>query len=234
MAATLASTGGGDEGAVVIADAQTAGRGRRGRHLVFAAGRRPLRLGGPRAGDAPASIAERATTLLTLAAGVALAEGDRARRPGFAPISSGRTICSSAGASSPASSPKASRHRRSTVQPSCSATASTSARRRFRRSCATARRRSNPSSGAPSIAPRSAPRRSPRSRARYDDLLDGAVRCYSRRLAPARARQPRRARRRGTTPTGAQAGITAGIDDHGRAARADRADRVGARSSPGK
>jgi len=73
VALALAATGDG-EGAVVIADAQTAGRGRRGRgwfsppasglyvSLVVAPGRARL-------------DPERATALLTLAAGVALAEG---------------------------------------------------------------------------------------------------------------------------------------------------------------
>ena len=72
VAATLASQGGA-EGAVVVADAQTAGRGRRGRtwfsppgsglyvSVVLAPAR--AREGG-----------DRATALLTLAAGVALAE----------------------------------------------------------------------------------------------------------------------------------------------------------------
>src|SRR5262245_53660415 len=72
VAVTLA-TAGDHEGAVVIADAQTAGRGRRGRPW----------LSPPMSGlyvsivvaPAPARVApDRATALLTLAAGVALAE----------------------------------------------------------------------------------------------------------------------------------------------------------------
>ena len=50
--------------------------------------------------------------------------------------------------------------------------------------------------------------------ARYDDLLDGAVRCYSRRLA-ARAPGSRGARVSWETPGGTQSGMTAGIDDVG-------------------
>ena len=61
------------EGAVVIADEQTAGRGRRGRDVVFAAGQRALRVGRADAG-ARDRDRDRAATLVTLAAGVALAE----------------------------------------------------------------------------------------------------------------------------------------------------------------
>jgi BirA family biotin operon repressor/biotin-[acetyl-CoA-carboxylase] ligase len=71
VAATLASAG--DEGAVVVADEQTAGRGRRGRTwfspaasgLYVSVVLTPHR----------AAAAERATALVTLAAGVALAQG---------------------------------------------------------------------------------------------------------------------------------------------------------------
>ena len=76
VAAALAA-GAGDraaaEGAVVIADAQTAGRGRRGTDVVLAAGERSLPFDGPGA-RARESSPERATSLVTLAAGVALAE----------------------------------------------------------------------------------------------------------------------------------------------------------------
>lgn len=73
VAAALAA-GGGGEGAVVIAGAQTAGRGRRGRRWFSppASGLYvSVLLAPPRARVSP----ERATALLTLAAGVALAEG---------------------------------------------------------------------------------------------------------------------------------------------------------------
>ncbi|HEX4347273.1 MAG TPA: biotin--[acetyl-CoA-carboxylase] ligase [Vicinamibacterales bacterium] len=81
VATTLASNGA-CEGAVVVADAQTAGRGRRGRSWFSP----------PGAGlyvslvlePATATDRERATALLTLAAGVALAEGIE-RATGFAP-----------------------------------------------------------------------------------------------------------------------------------------------------
>lgn len=72
VASALAS-GGGAEGAVVIADAQTAGRGRQGRRWFSPPGTGlyvSLVLAPARAKLAP----ERATSLVTLAAGVALAE----------------------------------------------------------------------------------------------------------------------------------------------------------------
>jgi BirA family transcriptional regulator, biotin operon repressor / biotin---[acetyl-CoA-carboxylase] ligase len=82
VATSLASAGG-NEGAVVIADAQTAGRGRRGRSWFSPPGSglyvsivlEPARAAAGR---------ERAIALLTLAAGVALAEGVE-RATGFAP-----------------------------------------------------------------------------------------------------------------------------------------------------
>ena len=81
VAAKLASTGP-CEGAIVVAGAQTAGRGRRGRSWFSPAG----------AGlyvsvvlePSGAADVERATALVTLAAGVALAEGIE-RATGFAP-----------------------------------------------------------------------------------------------------------------------------------------------------
>jgi BirA family biotin operon repressor/biotin-[acetyl-CoA-carboxylase] ligase len=82
VAASLASRGA-HEGAVVIADAQTAGRGRRGRawHSPPAAGLYvSVVLAPARACVTP----ERATALLTLAAGVALAEAVE-RVTGLAP-----------------------------------------------------------------------------------------------------------------------------------------------------
>ena len=115
-----------------IADAQTAGRGRRGHALVFAAGSRPVCVGGPRRRRARAPIRDRATALLTLSAGVALAEGDRAAHRASRPPSSGRTICCvgrrklagilAEGVVPPSAAPS---HR------SCSATASTSAAAAF-------------------------------------------------------------------------------------------------------
>jgi BirA family biotin operon repressor/biotin-[acetyl-CoA-carboxylase] ligase len=73
VASTLAAGAGGHEGAVVIADTQTAGRGRRGRRWFSPPGSGlyvSLVLAPARARLAP----ERATALVTLAAGVALAE----------------------------------------------------------------------------------------------------------------------------------------------------------------
>ena len=76
VASALAASGGrgSDAGAVVVADTQTAGRGRRGR-LVFSARRRPVRVGRPLLdpGRARSRAGSRAA-LLTLAAGVALAD----------------------------------------------------------------------------------------------------------------------------------------------------------------
>ena len=61
------------EGAVVIADRQTAGRGRLGRTWFSPPAQRPVRVGGPHAASARVDPG-RATMLLTLTAGVALAE----------------------------------------------------------------------------------------------------------------------------------------------------------------
>jgi BirA family biotin operon repressor/biotin-[acetyl-CoA-carboxylase] ligase len=72
VAAALAS-GGGAEGAIVIADAQTAGRGRRGRTWFSPPGS-GLYISIVLAPGRAAASPERATAILTLAAGVALAE----------------------------------------------------------------------------------------------------------------------------------------------------------------
>lgn len=72
VAAALASDGE-NEGALVIADAQTAGRGRRGRTWFSPPGA-GLYVSVVLAPARAASDPERATTLLTIAAGVALAE----------------------------------------------------------------------------------------------------------------------------------------------------------------
>ena len=113
-------------GAVVIADAQTAGRGRRGRTwfsppgsglYVSVVSRRRARASDPDARD-DAADARR---------GRRARRRRRARDRPVAPTSSGRTTCSSAGASSPASSPKAC----GDGVASCSATASTSVRWRI-------------------------------------------------------------------------------------------------------
>ena len=78
VAARLAELGA-DEGTTVVAEAQTAGRGRHGRAVVLAAWRGALRLGGPEAFDEhPLSSRENPAALLTLASGVAIAEGVRA------------------------------------------------------------------------------------------------------------------------------------------------------------
>lgn len=81
--ASAMATSGAEEGLVVIADAQTAGRGRRGRTWFSPPGAGlyvSVLLTPGRAATAPA----RATALLTLAAGVALAEGVHAAT-GLAP-----------------------------------------------------------------------------------------------------------------------------------------------------
>src|SRR5438874_13396553 len=72
VASALAS-GGNGEGAVVIADMQTAGRGRRGRTWFSPAGA-GLYVSVVLAPGSAVTGVDRATALLTLAAGVALAE----------------------------------------------------------------------------------------------------------------------------------------------------------------
>ena len=72
VAATLAAAGGG-EGAVVIAETQTAGRGRRG-HYWFSPPGAGLYVSVVLAPGRARSAPDRATSLLTLSAGVALAE----------------------------------------------------------------------------------------------------------------------------------------------------------------
>jgi BirA family biotin operon repressor/biotin-[acetyl-CoA-carboxylase] ligase len=72
VAAALASRGA-DEGAIVIAETQTAGRGRRGRSWCSPPGA-GLYISVLLAPARAARAAERATTLLTMTAGVALAE----------------------------------------------------------------------------------------------------------------------------------------------------------------
>ena len=137
---------------------------------------------------ARAAIPSARVALLTLAAGVALAEADRTRRPGFAPRSSGRTICSWRAESWPAFSPKAflaqpvgrraaGRVGRARLRHQRRADCVSSGARRARR------RRSKRSSGARSIA-RALCAETLASLAR---ALRGSagrtVRCYSRRVA---------------------------------------------------
>ena len=200
------------EGAVVIADAQTAGRGRRGRTWFSPPGS-GLYVSVVLAPGARARDPTRATTLLTLAAGVALAEGiergDRpARRSQVAERSAGRRA-----ASSPAFSPKASGTAIDAIvvlgygiNVARDGVSAGAARPRHvaRVGARTAR----------SIARSCSPRRSPRSSRRYDDLLAGrfdAILDAWRRRAPAAVG----ARVTWTTPAGSQSGMTAGIDDHG-------------------
>src|SRR5713226_6676688 len=81
--ASALATGGDREGAVVIADAQTAGRGRRGRTWFSPPGA-GLYVSVVLAPARASHASERATALLTLAAGVALAEAIE-RATGLAP-----------------------------------------------------------------------------------------------------------------------------------------------------
>lgn len=82
VAATLCATGAG-EGAIVVADAQTAGRGRRG-HTWFSPPGSGLYVSVVLAPGRARVSPQRATALLTLAAGVALAEAV-ARTSGISP-----------------------------------------------------------------------------------------------------------------------------------------------------
>ena len=193
-------------------------------HLVFAAGQRPVRLDRPAAG---ARASDRRARDEAADAGRRRGAGrsDRRRRRRFASTSSGRTICWSAGASWPASSPRRSgtggpgrdsrrarlRHQRR--------------RRRFRRTSATARRRSSPSWDAP--VDRAA-------LLRGDDRRAGAalprsarrpVRCYSRRVAQPFAVEPSAPASRGTTPAGAASGVDRRHRRQRRVARARRRSR---------
>ena len=81
--ASALAAGGDREGAVVIADAQTAGRGRRGR-IWFSPPGAGLYVSVVLTPARASGAAERATALLTLAAGVALAEAVE-RVTGLAP-----------------------------------------------------------------------------------------------------------------------------------------------------
>ena len=94
---------GGHEGTIVMADAQTAGRGRHGRAWFSPPGSGLYVSIVLRPSDARRDP-RRATSLLTLAAGWRSRKRSK-RPPGCAPTSSGRTICSSGGESWPASWP---------------------------------------------------------------------------------------------------------------------------------
>ena len=211
------------DGLVVVADAQTAGRGRRGRTWFSPPGS-GLYVSVVLAPATARVDPLRATMLLTLAAGVALAEGDRRRDRPRRCRSSGRTICSSGGASSPASSPRrADRH-------------------------VVVGYGINVASAAfpPELRDRATSLESELGRLvdrhhvlvetlaalsrRYDDLLDGrfdAILDAWRRRAPAASG----ARVTWTTMAGTQSGVTAGIDDQGallvQVGDRDRAHRVG-------
>ena len=76
VAARLAESGA-EQGTIVVADMQTAGRGRHGRVMVFAAGRRIVRVDHHSARDLRWRAKSGPAALLTLAAGVAIAEAVR-------------------------------------------------------------------------------------------------------------------------------------------------------------
>ena len=184
VAALLAEQAAG-EGAVVFADEQTAGRGRRG-HTWFS----PLATGlyvsvvlAPRRARVDP---ERATMLLTLAAGVALAEAIEVvgglrvdlKWPNDLFVARRKLggILAEAAGPGPAGDGWS------------SATASTSARRPFHRSSAIARRHSSPSWGARSIAcsswlKRSSPCRGATTICSTDDTMLSSTRGVRGRLA---------------------------------------------------
>ena len=209
------------EGAVVIADAQTAGRGRRGRSVVFAAGQRPVRLGRADARHVRVPERDTRTTLLTLAAGVALAEGDRSGHRPCASTSSGRTICSSGGGSSAGILAEGASADGAVVLGygiNVGAAA-------YPPELADARRRSKPSSDAPVDRARVLAETLAALARRYDDLLDGRFDAILDAWRAPRRRRPRR-RVSWTTPSGTQTGVTAGIDDAARCSCARRPHRA--------
>ena len=208
-------TRGDAEGAVVIADAQTAGRGRRGRDwfsppgsglyvsVVLDAGARARRR---RSRDDAADAGGRRR------AGRRHRDGDRAARS----ISSGRTICcvgrrKLAGIlaeASPAAPP-----RMQHVVLGYGINVGAAAYPPELRSRDVARDRARPP-GRSRVA--AAPRRSRRSRARYDDLLAGRFDAILDAWRAPRAAAAAARASRGTTPAGAATGMTAGIDDAAR------------------
>ena len=196
------------EGAVVIADAQTAGRGRRGHSWLSPPGS-GLYVSVVLAPARAAFAGDRATALLTLAAGVALAEGLEAATGIARRSSSGRTICYVARR-------KVGGHpgRGRRPMPWWSVTVSTSARRRFHPSWPDVPHRSRANWGARSTARTLFAETLAALARRYDDLLAGR---FDAILDEWRARAPgeRGARVSWATPSGTQNGVTAGIDDRG-------------------
>ncbi len=157
----------------------------------------------------------RATALLTLRRASRWRSG-RACRPGFAPTSSGRTICWSDDASSPASSPKASRGR---ARPASSAVVLG-----YGVNVGAAAYPPELDDRVTSLEIGARPRGRSRGALRRDACGAGAtlrrparrsIRCYSRRVARAARRAAAARASSWDTPAGMQAGITDGIDDTG-------------------
>ena len=218
------------EGAVVVADAQTAGRGRRGRTLVFAAGQRALRVGRARA--RPRARRSGARDDAADAGGRRRARRRRStRRPACASTSSGRTICSSAGASSPAFWPKASASDRASVVLGYGINVGRAAYPPELRDRATSL---ESELGRPRRS-RAAVRRDARRarRAATTTCSTAGSMLFSTPGAAARRRSRRRARDVGHGRRHRSHGVTAGIDDQGAllVRVGDRVERIVARRS---
>ena len=228
VASALATSGGpgSNAGAVVVADTQTAGRGRRGRSWFSPPGAGlyvSVVLDPGRASQEP----DRALALLTLAAGVALADAVY-RTTGLAPdikwpndLLIGRRKLAGILAEGITSGPEVRLKPDATLVDARVTrvvpgnTGSMSHRRRIRRSWAIAPRRWNPSSDVGSIARRSAPKRWRRWRRGTTTCSPAGSMLFSTRgMLP--ALRAAAARVQWETPEGSQSGTTAGVDDRGR------------------
>ena len=157
---------------VVVADEQTAGRGRRGHTWFSPPGSGLVRVGGARAG-ARARRSRARDDAADAGRRRRARRRHRARRPGCASISSGRTICRSSRRKLGGILAEVVRRRRSVGHRRRRLRHQRAVRRRFRRSCAIARRRSSPSSDAPSIAHQLLAETLAALSRRYEDLLAG-------------------------------------------------------------
>ena len=198
------------DGTVVIADAQTAGRGRRGRTWFSPPGS-GLYVSVVLAPARAASEPDRATMLLTLAAGVALAEGVE-RATGLSPdikwpndlLVGGRKLAGILAEGCRATAPS-----------SCSATASTSVRWRIRRSSRDRATSLETELGRSIDRAARGRRDARRARGAVRRSASAAGSMLFSTPGGAGRRRSRGARVVWDTPAGPQSGITDGIDDPG-------------------